>query len=86
MIAQSVYGLGYGLDNQGLILGMGNERIFPLHHCIQFCSRAHTASYPMDTRTLSLGLKWLGHEADYSPPSNIGVKNAWRYTSSPCTS
>jgi len=24
-----------------------------------------------------------GHEADHSPPSNAGVKNAWRYTSTP---
>jgi hypothetical protein len=30
---------------------------------------------------LSLGVKWLGHEADHSPPSR--AKNAWSYTSTP---
>jgi hypothetical protein len=33
--------------------------------------------------TLSLGVKWLGHEADHSPPSSAKVKNAWSYTSTP---
>jgi len=25
---------------------------------------------------LSLGAKWLGHEADHSPPSGVEVRNA----------
>jgi hypothetical protein len=29
----------------------------------------------------SLGVKWLGHEADHSPPSSAKVKNGWGYTS-----
>jgi hypothetical protein len=27
------------------------------------------------------GVKWLGREADHSPPFRAQVKNAWRYTS-----
>jgi hypothetical protein len=35
-------------------------------------------------RALSLwGLKQLGNEDDYSPPSYTEVKNVWRYTSTP---
>jgi hypothetical protein len=34
-------------------------------------------------RALSLGVKWLGCEADHSPPSSAAVKNAWSYTSTP---
>jgi hypothetical protein len=30
---------------------------------------------------LSPGVKWPGHEADYSPPSSAEVKNAWHYMS-----
>jgi hypothetical protein len=33
--------------------------------------------------TLSLGVKWPGHEADRSSPSSTEVKNAWSYTSTP---
>jgi hypothetical protein len=32
---------------------------------------------------LSLGVKWLGHEADHSPLSSAKVKNVCSYTSSP---
>jgi hypothetical protein len=34
----------------------------------QMCHRKHSYSG-------SLGIKWLGHEADYSPPSSAKVKN-----------
>jgi hypothetical protein len=30
---------------------------------------------------LSLGVKWLGSEADHSPSISAEVKNAWSYTS-----
>jgi hypothetical protein len=30
---------------------------------------------------LSLGIKWPRREADHSPPSSAGIKNAWSYTS-----
>jgi len=32
---------------------------------------------------LSLGVRWLGHEADHLLPSSAKVKNAWRYNSTP---
>jgi hypothetical protein len=41
-------------------------RNFSLHHRVQTCSGAHSASYPED---LSLGVKRPGREADHSPPS-----------------
>jgi hypothetical protein len=44
---------------------------------------AHPASYPLGTGALSQGVKWLGNEADHSPPSSAKVKNAWSYTSTP---
>jgi hypothetical protein len=50
VIAQSVYRLGYGLDDRGsrvrLPAGAGN---FSLHHRVQKGSEAHPASYPMGT-------------------------------------
>jgi hypothetical protein len=35
----------------------------------------------MGTRVFSPGVKWLRHEADYSGPSSIEVKNAWSHIS-----
>jgi hypothetical protein len=32
---------------------------------------------------LSPGLKWMGHEADHSPPYSVQVKNAWSCASTP---
>jgi hypothetical protein len=32
---------------------------------------------------LSLGVKWLGCEADHSPPSSAEINNAWSNTSTP---
>jgi hypothetical protein len=32
---------------------------------------------------LSLGVKWLGHEAHHSPPSSAKVENVWIYTFTP---
>jgi len=33
--------------------------------------------------SLSLEVKWPGHEADHSPPSSAEIKNVWSYTSIP---
>jgi len=33
--------------------------------------------------SLSLGIKWLGHEADHSFSPSARVKNVWNYTSPP---
>jgi len=35
------------------------------------------------TENLSPGVKQMGHEADYTPPSSAKVKNASKYTSTP---
>jgi hypothetical protein len=76
--------LDYGLDDRVSRVrfpeGAGN---FSLHHCVQNGSGAHPASYPMDTRGLSLGVKRPGREADHSPTSSAEVKNAWSCTSTP---
>jgi hypothetical protein len=69
--------LGYGMDDRGCRVrfpaGAGN---LSLQHRVQNGSGAHPASYPMGTRTLSLGVKRQGREADHSPPSSI----EWSYT------
>jgi len=44
-------------------------------------SGAHSASYPTVRRGSYSGIKWLGREAEHSPPSSAEVKNAWVYTS-----
>jgi len=38
---------------------------------------SHLVPCLVGTRVLSPGIKRLGREADYSPPSNAEVKNAW---------
>jgi hypothetical protein len=45
--------------------------LFSLCHCI------------IGYWVLTLGVKWPGHEADYSLPSSAKVKNEWSYTSIP---
>jgi hypothetical protein len=54
--------------------------IFPLH-VVQIGSGTHPASYPMGTGVSFTGVKRLGREADYSPPTNAEVKKMWIYTS-----
>jgi hypothetical protein len=47
---------------------------------------AHPASYPVGTRDHSLGEKWLGCEADLSPPSSAEIKECMElYLHSPNT-
>jgi hypothetical protein len=60
---------------------MGHQ--FSLLHVVQTGSRAHPASYPICTGSLSPGLKRPGREADYSHPISAEVKKAWIYTSTP---
>jgi hypothetical protein len=75
--------LGYGLDDRDsrvrLPAGAGNSS---LHHRVQNGSGAHPAIQWVPG-ALSLGIKRPGREADHSPPSSTGVKNAWSYTSTP---
>jgi hypothetical protein len=51
--------------------GAGN---LSLHLRVQNGSGAHTASYQIGTRALSLGVKRPGREADHSPPPSTEVK------------
>jgi hypothetical protein len=55
---------------------------FP-HHPVQAGSGAHPASYPVGTRDSLPGDKRSGREANHSPPSSAGVRNAWSYASTP---
>jgi hypothetical protein len=66
------------------VLGFDSQRGLGIfHHRVQSGSGAHPASYPMGTRGSFPGVKPPGREADHSPPSSAGVKNAWSYTSTP---
>jgi len=60
------------------MVGAGN---FSLYHRVQTSFGAHPASYPMGTR--ALGVKWLRHEADHSPPSSVEVKECFHSPSTP---
>jgi hypothetical protein len=59
-VAQSVYRLGYGLDDQGSIPSRSNDRILSLRQHIHTDSEDHTASYPMGTGGSSPGDKAIG--------------------------
>jgi len=48
-IAQSLWRLGYGLDDRGSVLCRSNDGNFSLCHCVQTDSGAHPASYLVDT-------------------------------------
>jgi hypothetical protein len=50
---------------------------------VQSSSGVHHASKYRIWGTLLLAVKWAGHEPDHSPPSNVEVKNEWRYTTTP---
>jgi hypothetical protein len=77
------YGLNDRMNGVRLPAGAGN---LSLPHRVQTGSGAHSASYPMGTRVLYLGVKRSGRKADHSPPSTAEVKNASSYTSTPHTS
>jgi hypothetical protein len=65
----------YGLDDRGSrVRFLARDGNFSLHHRVQTGSGAHPASYPMGNRSSFPGDKWLGREADHSPPSSAEVK------------
>jgi hypothetical protein len=72
-VAQSVQGLGYGLDDWGSFPG----------HSIQTGCTIQLASNPKGTGALTLGVKRPEREVDHSSPPSGEVKNAWSYTSTP---
>jgi hypothetical protein len=59
---------------------------FSLLHNVQTGSKAHPASYPVGTGTISRGVKRPGLEADHSPPSSAEVKSGRAMPSLPHTS
>jgi hypothetical protein len=66
---------GYGLDNRTFgVLFLGGAGNFSLRHHAQTSFGAHPASYQMGNGISFPGVKWLGHEADLSPPSSAEVK------------
>jgi len=50
-------------------------------HRVQTYPGAHSASFPVGSGALTLGVKRRGHEADHSIPSTAEVKYAWSYIS-----
>jgi hypothetical protein len=79
--------LGYELDDRGARVRFPAEAgNFSLYHRVQNGTAAHPAFYPMGTQGL-FPWKWLGREADHSPPSSAEVKE-WLelYLHSPNTS
>jgi hypothetical protein len=60
---------GYGLDTEGAGVQV---------HVIQTGSGTHPATYQW-----APGVKWLGREADHSPPTSAEVKNMWIYAFTP---
>jgi hypothetical protein len=59
------------------------SRIFSSpHHPDQLCSSTQPPIQWIPG-ALSLGVKWLGHEADHSPPTNAEIKKMDLYIHSP---
>jgi len=72
---KTVSRLGYRLDNWG----RGSDGTFSLCHCVQ----PNQTPIQRILGGLTLGVKWLEHEAHHSPPSSAKVKTVWSYTSPP---
>jgi hypothetical protein len=83
-MTQSVYRLGYELDDRGIGFHFRQgEEIYYLIHSVQTGSGTHPASFQQVSTVLSSGIKqWVRGqkpEADHLPPSE--GKNACSYTS-----
>lgn len=60
----------------------------PFLACTRDCSSLECPDCPQCTHRLLLGflpmgVEWLGHETNHSPPSSVKVKNEWNYTTTP---
>jgi hypothetical protein len=73
----SVVGIatGYGLDNRGVAVPVGQE--FSLLHVVQTGSGVHPTSIKLVPGALSPVVRQLGCEADHSPPASPEVKAMW---------
>jgi hypothetical protein len=75
---------GYGLDNQGV--GVPSPGMVKNFHFSMLSTPDLGPTQPpiqWIPEGLSLGVKWPGCEADYSPPTSAKVKKTWVYTSTP---
>jgi hypothetical protein len=74
--------LGYRLDDQGFKSwqGLGIFLFTTMSRPVLGTTQPPIQWVP---GSLSLRVKWLGHEADHSPLSSAEVKNMWRYISIP---
>jgi hypothetical protein len=70
----------YGLNYCGMIPGRGGG-VFP-PTAYRLALRTTCSPIQWIPGPLSLGIKWLGCEADHSPPSNATF-NVWNYISTP---
>jgi hypothetical protein len=70
--------LGYRLDDQGFDFQQGLE-IFLFSTASRPALGTTQPPIQWVPETLSLGVKWLRHEVDHSPPSSAEVKNVWSY-------
>jgi hypothetical protein len=68
----------YGLDKWYMTSGVGMD--FSLFNDKQTSPKCPASLLLMGNRSCFLGLKWLGHEAELSPPSSAKGKNACSYT------
>ena len=72
--------MGYGLDGQGIgVRFPAGARDFSLLRSIESSCEVRPAYWV--SGAISLGIKWLGFEADPSPPSSTTFKNVWNFTS-----
>jgi len=83
-VTQSVYKLGYGLDDRGSIPGRGNNGIF-LSSLPPYRPALRPTQPPIQRvpAALSPGVKQPVREADHPLLSSAEDKNAWSYTSTP---
>jgi hypothetical protein len=80
-VAESVYGLGYRLDDRGSIPGRQELLLSTTASTPALASiQSPTQCIP---RPLSPMVKWTGPGTDHSSPSSAAVKNAWSYASIP---
>jgi hypothetical protein len=82
VITQSVYRLGYGLDDWGPDPGRGWE-FFSSPPCPDRLWDPTQTPIHWIRGAVSLGIKQPGRKSDHSPPSSVKVKNAWSYTATP---